>query len=127
MIGEGLQHVDVDEVDAELFARDAVTLHFFLGRIDEAVRETGAVLLITADHGNSELMRDKNDKPHTQHTTNLVPFIICNADASYAIREGGALADIAPTVLELMQLEQPESMTGASLIQRTASDARARA
>lgn len=55
-------------------------------------------------------------KPHTAHTTNHVPFILVNADPSYKLREGGCLADIAPTLLEIMGLPQPKEMTGKSLI-----------
>ena len=55
-------------------------------------------------------------KPHTAHTTNPVPFILVNADPSYKLREGGCLADIAPTLLEIMGLPQPKEMTGKSLI-----------
>ena len=95
-------------------------------RVDElvgdavnAVKEVGGVMFICADHGNAEKMIDyETGKPHTAHTTNPVPFILVNADPSYTLREGGCLADIAPTLLDLMGLEQPAEMTGKSLIVR---------
>ena len=88
-----------------------------VGDAVNAVKEVGGVLFICADHGNAEKMIDyETGKPHTAHTTNPVPFILVNADASMKLREGGCLADIAPTLLELMGLEQPAEMTGKSLI-----------
>lgn len=84
-----------------------------------AIEETDGVMFICADHGNAEKMVDyETGKPHTAHTTNQVPFILVNADPSLKLREGGCLADIAPTLLELMGLEQPKEMTGKSLIVR---------
>lgn len=88
-----------------------------VGDAVNAVKEVGGVLFICADHGNAEKMIDyETGKPHTAHTTNPVPFILVNADPSMKLREGGCLADIAPTLLELMELEQPAEMTGKSLI-----------
>ncbi len=82
-----------------------------------AVKEVGGVLFICADHGNAEKMIDyETGEPHTAHTTNPVPFILVNADPSWKLREGGCLADIAPTLLEIMGIEQPKEMTGKSLI-----------
>jgi 2,3-bisphosphoglycerate-independent phosphoglycerate mutase len=88
-----------------------------LGRIAEAVREAGGALLVTADHGNCELMRDPDTgEPHTAHTTNPVPVLLQNGrGASLA---DGRLADIAPTLLELMGLPKPPEMTGTSLLRR---------
>ncbi len=88
-----------------------------LGRLEAAVRAAGGALLITADHGNAENMRDATTgQPHTAHTHNLVPVILV-ADRAEGLRNGdGRLADIAPTVLELMGLPQPAEMTGRSLI-----------
>jgi 2,3-bisphosphoglycerate-independent phosphoglycerate mutase len=87
-----------------------------LGRIWEAVRAQGGALLVTADHGNSELMRDpKTGGPHTAHTTNPVPVVLAGVDG---IRlHDGRLADIAPTLLRLMEIGQPAEMTGRSLIE----------
>ncbi|HET7879710.1 MAG TPA: 2,3-bisphosphoglycerate-independent phosphoglycerate mutase [Acetobacteraceae bacterium] len=86
-----------------------------LGRIAASVEKQGGALLVTADHGNCELMRDPaTGGPHTAHTTNPVPVLLMGGGAS-ALREG-RLADIAPTLLSLMGLPQPREMTGASLI-----------
>ena len=88
-----------------------------VGEAVEAVKEVGGAMFICADHGNAEKMVDyETGEPHTSHTTNPVPFILVNADPSFKLREGGCLADIAPTLLELMGLEQPKEMTGKSLI-----------
>ena len=86
-----------------------------LGRLETAVRKRGGVLLITADHGNLEMMRDgSTGQPHTAHTMNLVPVILVNGRAP-ALRDG-RLADVAPTVLGLLGLPRPEEMTGRSLL-----------
>ncbi len=88
-----------------------------VGEAVEAVKEVDGVLFICADHGNAEKMIDyETGAPHTAHTTNPVPFILVNADPSWKLREGGCLADIAPTLIEVMGLEQPKEMTGKSLI-----------
>jgi 2,3-bisphosphoglycerate-independent phosphoglycerate mutase len=89
-----------------------------LGRIVEAIRKAGGALLATADHGNCELMRDpETGGPHTSHTTNPVPVVLLGGgDVSLA---EGRLADLAPTLLELMDLPQPAEMTGTSLLRRS--------
>lgn len=88
-----------------------------VGRAVEAIRKADGQMFICADHGNAEQLVDyETGEPFTAHTTNPVPFIIVNADPSYRLREGGCLADIAPTLIEMMGLEQPEEMTGRSLI-----------
>ncbi|MCL2678003.1 MAG: 2,3-bisphosphoglycerate-independent phosphoglycerate mutase [Clostridiales bacterium] len=88
-----------------------------LGQIEEALRQAGGQLLITADHGNVERMRDENGKPVTKHTTGRVPFILLNdAYKGSLLREDGDLQDIAPTVLHLLNLKQPAEMTGHTLI-----------
>lgn len=88
-----------------------------VGRAVEALKEAGGVMFICADHGNAEQLIDYNTgEPFTAHTTNPVPFILVNADPSYKLREGGCLADIAPTLIELMGMEQPKEMTGKSLL-----------
>jgi 2,3-bisphosphoglycerate-independent phosphoglycerate mutase len=90
-----------------------------LGRIAAAVERQGGALLVTADHGNCELMRDpETGGPHTAHTTNPVPVVLMGGDAR-AI-SNGRLADVAPTLLHLMGLKQPEEMTGTSLIRADA-------
>lgn len=93
------------------------TVDLCVGRTVDAVKEVGGVLFICADHGNAEQLLDyQTGEPFTAHTTNPVPFILVNADPSYQLREGGCLADIAPTMIELMGMEQPKEMTGKSLI-----------
>ncbi len=88
-----------------------------LGSAVEAVKEMDGVLFICADHGNAEQMINyETGNPHTAHTTNPVPFILYNYDENYGLREGGALCDIAPTLLEIMGIDQPEDMTGQSLL-----------
>src|SRR5207253_10882973 len=92
-----------------------------LGRLDEAVERAGGSLLITADHGNAEMMRDPaTGQPHNAHTTNPVPLVLVNPPPGIAGLEDGRLADIAPTLLEIMGLRQPEAMTGRSLLRRAA-------
>lgn len=87
-----------------------------VGRIAQKAKEKGIVMLLTADHGNAEEMKDAAGQIYTAHTTNEVPFFVINADKNIELRDGGALCDIAPTVLQLMGLEQPVEMTGKSLI-----------
>jgi len=87
-----------------------------LGRIVEVIGRVGGALLVTADHGNCELMRDpETGGPHTAHTTNPVPGLLTGA-GNRALLAGGRLADIAPTLLELMDLPKPKEMTGVSLL-----------
>jgi len=87
-----------------------------LGKIADAIRKVGGALLVTADHGNSEMMRDpETGGPHTAHTTNPVPVILTGAGNRVLLAEG-RLADIAPTLLELMGLPKPPEMTGHSLL-----------
>ena len=87
-----------------------------IGEVYEKVLELGGTMLITADHGNAEEELDADGNPFTAHTTNPVPFILVNADPAYKLREGGCLADIAPTLIELMGMKQPAEMTGKSLL-----------
>ena len=90
-----------------------------VGKAVDAVKETDGVMFICADHGNAEkLIDEETGEPFTAHTTNPVPFILFNADPAYSLREGGCLADIAPTLLELMGMEQPKEMSGTSLLVR---------
>ncbi|MHB0914454.1 MAG: 2,3-bisphosphoglycerate-independent phosphoglycerate mutase [Thermoleophilia bacterium] len=85
-----------------------------VSRVVSKVRELNGIALITADHGNAERMIDHNGGPDTAHTSREVPFII--TDKSYSLREGGALSDVAVTVLQLLSLEPPAEMTGTSLL-----------
>ena len=87
-----------------------------VGRTVEALKEVDGQMFICADHGNAEQLIDVTGEPFTAHTTNPVPFILVNADPAYTLREGGCLADIAPTLIELMGLEQPKEMNGKSLL-----------
>jgi 2,3-bisphosphoglycerate-independent phosphoglycerate mutase len=86
-----------------------------LGRVVEAVHESGGACVITADHGNADHMLEPDGSPNTAHSMNPVPLIV-TADVG-ALRDGGILADVAPTVLELMEQEQPAEMTGTPLQQ----------
>jgi 2,3-bisphosphoglycerate-independent phosphoglycerate mutase len=87
-----------------------------LGKLTQAVSNIGGMLLITADHGNAELMVDPNSgEAHTQHTLNEVPFILVGKGNDISLKDG-RLSDIAPTVLQLMEVEQPAEMTGNSLL-----------
>ena len=88
-----------------------------VGKTVDAIKEVDGQMFICADHGNAEQLVDyETGAPFTAHTTNPVPFILVNADPSYDLREGGCLADIAPTLIELMGMEQPKEMTGKSLL-----------
>ena len=105
--------------DLEAAAIKAVeTVDQCLGRLADAVTRAGGTLLITADHGNAEMMRDPGTgEPHTAHTTNPVPLILVNPPARRdRHRRTGSLADIAPTLLALLGLKQPKAMTGHPLL-----------
>lgn len=93
------------------------TLDVSLGRIVEALNETGGQCLITADHGNVEQLVDhENGQPHTAHTSELVPLVYVGPSDIALQDEGGVLSDVAPTLLTLMELDQPDEMTGRSLV-----------
>ncbi len=95
------------------------TVDACVGRAVEAVKEAGGQMFLCADHGNAEQLIDYGTgAPFTAHTINPVPFILINADESCTLRENGCLADIIPTLIELMGMEQPEEMTGKSLLIR---------
>ncbi len=101
----------------EAAIRASETVDACVGRVTAAVLEKGGVALITADHGNAEMMKAPGGGAHTAHTTNPVPFVLADpARKGVALREGGILGDIAPTVLAIMGLDQPAEMTGKSLI-----------
>lgn len=88
-----------------------------VGRAVAAIKEVDGQMFICADHGNAEQLVDYGTgEPFTAHTTNPVPFILVNADPKYTLRENGCLADIIPTLIQLMGMEQPEEMTGKSLL-----------
>ncbi len=107
-------------IDAAIKAVE--TVDACLGRLSAAVEDAGGTLVITADHGNAEMMRDpQTGEPHTAHTLNLVPFIVVNPRRAIARLNDGRLSDVAPTLLDLLGLPKPAAMTGNSLI---ASEAR---
>ncbi len=88
-----------------------------VGKAVDAIKEVDGQMFICADHGNVEQLIDyENGGSFTAHTINPVPFILVNYDSAYTLREGGCLADIVPTMIEMMGLEQPEEMTGKSLL-----------
>jgi 2,3-bisphosphoglycerate-independent phosphoglycerate mutase len=95
-----------------------------LGKLVDALGRAGATAIITADHGNAEYMCDEQGNPWTAHTTNLVPFILIEGEkvtipgygTEVMLREDGKLADIAPTILQILRLDQPPEMTGQSMI-----------
>jgi 2,3-bisphosphoglycerate-independent phosphoglycerate mutase len=105
-------------LDAAVQAVESVDAAF--GRLLEATSKNKGTLLITADHGNVEQMIDlKTGEPHTAHTTNPVPFIVADFSGqvdSKAKMENGSLADVAPSILQLMNLDQPSEMTGKPLL-----------
>ena len=101
--------------DAAIKAVEAVDA--CVGKAVDAVKEVGGQMFICADHGNAEQLKDYvTGETFTAHTTNPVPFILVNAEPGYGLREGGCLADIAPTLIEMMGMEQPKEMTGKSLL-----------
>ncbi|MGH9804110.1 MAG: 2,3-bisphosphoglycerate-independent phosphoglycerate mutase, partial [Candidatus Acidiferrales bacterium] len=86
-----------------------------LARVYKALEERGGAWVITADHGNAEMMRNADGSPHTYHTTNPVPFILITPDGQARLRSDGALQDVAPTLLGLLGLPQPAEMKGRDL------------
>jgi len=93
------------------------TVDACLARIETAVRSKGGAMLITADHGNAEMMIDPaTGGPHTAHTTNPVPFVVVSEDAKqFTLKPGGSLRDISPTLLGMLAVDEPHEMTGADL------------
>ena len=89
-----------------------------VGKALDAILEVDGQMFICADHGNAEKLIDEDGEPFTAHTTNPVPFILVNYKEGYTLREGGCLADIVPTLIEMMEMEQPAEMTGKSLLVR---------
>ena len=93
------------------------TVDTCVGKIVAKAKEKGVKMLLTADHGNAECMEDpETHKPFTAHTTNVVPLFLINDSHELKAEDGAALCDVAPTVLELLGIKQPEEMTGHSLL-----------
>jgi 2,3-bisphosphoglycerate-independent phosphoglycerate mutase len=105
-------------VEAGIHACETIDLGVRL--LVERALSLGGKLLITADHGNCELMRNPDGSPHTAHTTNLVHALYVAADASDYELQSGILADVAPTLLDMLGVAAPPEMTGKSLLQRKA-------
>ncbi|NMF83532.1 2,3-bisphosphoglycerate-independent phosphoglycerate mutase [Nodosilinea sp. P-1105] len=109
------------KMEATITALEAVDRN--LGRLIDSIGKAGGTAIIIADHGNAELMRDENGKPWTAHTTNPVPFILVEGEklkvpahgGDVRLRDDGRLSDIAPTILQLLDLPQPPEMTGRSM------------
>lgn len=103
------------------------TIDASIAKLIEEVGKNNGVIILTADHGNAEKMIDNNNQPYKSHTTNLVPFILIESEGSKILghggkvnlRKSGSLADIAPTILNLLQISKPKEMTGNTLIQKT--------
>jgi 2,3-bisphosphoglycerate-independent phosphoglycerate mutase len=90
-----------------------------LGRVLDALAAAGGAMIVTADHGNCEVMiNPETGGPHTAHTTNPVPVALIGGPVGAGLRPGGRLADLAPTLLDLMRLPKPPEMTGQSLLIR---------
>ena len=111
---KGLELQNSGKLEAAI--RAVETVDACLGRIYQSLRPRGGAWIITADHGNAETMIDPvTGGPHTYHTTNPVPFIVVD-EARRALRPGGALEDIAPTLLGLFGIPRPAQMTGRDLL-----------
>ena len=120
-LGDLLKKLDPSKAQKAAKAVRAATHEFSegeeadIGRVVAAMQSIGGEVIITADHGNVEMMMDNiNHQPHTQHTTNLVPMLYIGRPATLA--ETGALSDLAPTLLKMMGLPQPAEMTGKPLV-----------
>ena len=93
------------------------TVDYCIGRVVKELKKVGGTMFLTADHGNCEKMLDSNTgAPHTAHTTNFVPMVLVNAPPSVTALTTGRLADVAPTLLELMEIPIPAAMNGTSML-----------
>lgn len=111
------------DIDAAIKA--AETVDGALARLETAIKDVGGVMLVTADHGNLEQMRDTDGGAHTQHTLNVVPFIMVNAPSYVDGLHEGRLSDVAPTLLRLLELPQPAAMSGRCLIEENSAESAA--
>ena len=103
------------DLQAAILAAQAVDVA--IGAVETAVGAAGGALLVTADHGNLEMMRDpETGQPHTAHTVGPVPFVYVGDREGVQLRSGGALRDVTPTILDLLGLPQPAEMSGRSLL-----------
>ncbi len=113
--GDMVGHTGI--MDAALKAVEAVDI--CLGKVEQAIKNVGGVLIVTADHGNAEKMIDeKTGQPYTAHTVGKVQAVLVNDKSGVKALDNGCLADIAPTMLELLNIKQPAEMTGKSLLKR---------
>ena len=113
--GDMVGHTGI--MSAALKAVEAVDIN--LGRVVEAIKKVDGVLLVTADHGNAEKMVDENTgEPYTAHTVGKVPAVLYNAGNNIKSLKDGRLADIAPTLLDLLEIEKPQEMSGSSLLEK---------
>ena len=107
----------LEEIASDAAVTAVKTVENCIAKITDAVLAKGGSCIITADHGNADKMIDDDGSPFTAHTTNIVPFILVSEQfKNVKLRDGGVLADVAPTLLEVMDEKQPEEMTGKSLI-----------
>lgn len=105
--------------DIDATTKAVSTVDESVAKISQAMFNHDGAVIVTADHGNAEqLVDEKTGGPHTAHTTNPVPFLLMNYSKDGTLREGGQLSDIAPTILEILGIDQPEEMTGKSLIEK---------
>lgn len=101
----------------EAAVKAVATVDECVGKIAQKAKEKNVVMLLTADHGNAECMVDsETNVPFTAHTTNKVPFFVINGNSDIKLKDSGALCDVAPTILELLNISKPQEMTGESLI-----------
>jgi 2,3-bisphosphoglycerate-independent phosphoglycerate mutase len=98
--------------------RAVETIDRCVGQVLEALEKAGGKALVTADHGNCEQMLEKSGAPHTAHTTNLVHFLYVAEDANAHTLEDGILADVAPTLLDMLKIPKPSAMSGKSLLRK---------
>ena len=103
--------------DFDAAVQAAQTVDSCLQRLVPELSERGYKVLIIADHGNADRMRNEDGSPHTAHTTNLVPCIYVHSSDDLHVLNDGILADVAPTILQMMSVDQPQEMTGRSLLQ----------